>query len=520
MAAIRLYNTRHAVRLVFAFYLLFIVTPHMRSTDSVCTGYWTDMYNPLEPFSVCSAGRNTSETIVPWSGRGTMTQDICAFSVHPAFCSMSLLLCGDVESNPGPDTMCIAECKHKRKAAGDMIRCCLCACWFHEDCVGITSESERGVWPCPDCRLLSSRVSSLTAAVNKLTEIAENLSTKLNEMETTRSEDTRRLMEKTELLVSGNTELKAQVGDVNGVAKTIAENTAKLQAAPTEDKEPPCLVIGDSMVKDLAESKLENTRVIYKRDGRITDVAEKVRNLQHRQKSITLVVGVNDCSGNECQATDIVESYGRLMDVAKEKAQQVTVSSIPPRLNTDAMEKIRAVNAGLVATCRDRGVTYADNDPYFTFPDGSVNEGYVESDGIHLTRSGLNRLARTTRLQMKDANVGVEGRYSQPTQSRTSPISAKACGKRLRTPEMSAVIIAGNGVISGTYVDMRANSSVIPAKGMVTKPSSVAATRRMAKKKSPKIGTMIATAVLTPMVYMYCPKVMTLKLIPIETQTV
>ncbi len=43
---------------------------------------------------------------------------------------------------------------------------------------------------------------------------------------------------------------------------------------------------------------------------------------------------------------------------------------------------------------------------------------------------------------------------------------------------MSAVIIAGNGVISGTSVGMRANSSVIAAKVMVTKPSSVAGRNR------------------------------------------
>ena len=33
---------------------------------------------------------------------------------------------------------------HSGRSKGEMIRCCLCANWFHEDCVGIKSEDDRG----------------------------------------------------------------------------------------------------------------------------------------------------------------------------------------------------------------------------------------------------------------------------------------------------------------------------------------------------------------------------------------
>ncbi len=69
-------------------------------------------------------------------------------------------------------------------------------------------------------------------------DFAENLFTKLNEMETARSEDTWRLLEKTERLVSGSTELKAHVVNVNGITKTMAENivTAKRQTCILREK--------------------------------------------------------------------------------------------------------------------------------------------------------------------------------------------------------------------------------------------------------------------------------------------
>ena len=36
----------------------------------------------------------------------------------------------------------LQKCKHERKEKGGMTRCCLCALWYHEDCVGITSHEE------------------------------------------------------------------------------------------------------------------------------------------------------------------------------------------------------------------------------------------------------------------------------------------------------------------------------------------------------------------------------------------
>ncbi len=49
---------------------------------------------------------------------------------HPVYHQQTLLLSGDVELNPGPiKDLCLAACKHGRRKAGEMIRCCLCAGW-------------------------------------------------------------------------------------------------------------------------------------------------------------------------------------------------------------------------------------------------------------------------------------------------------------------------------------------------------------------------------------------------------
>ena len=64
-----------------------------------------------------------------------------------------------------PKLHCTAECKHGGSEKGDMIRCCLCATWYHEVCVDL-KEHDRGVWPCPSCRQLNSRVEDMAKNVN------------------------------------------------------------------------------------------------------------------------------------------------------------------------------------------------------------------------------------------------------------------------------------------------------------------------------------------------------------------
>ena len=67
---------------------------------------------------------------------------------------------------------CVKDCKFngKKSGGGDFIRCCLCAEWYHEKCVGIKSNESPGLWPCPNCRTMASDVKLLSESVKKLAE--------------------------------------------------------------------------------------------------------------------------------------------------------------------------------------------------------------------------------------------------------------------------------------------------------------------------------------------------------------
>ena len=81
---------------------------------------------------------------------------------------------------------------------------------------------------------------------------------------------------------------------------------------------------------------------------------------------------------------------------------------------------IEAVNAGLVSLCKEKAATFADNTPSFTLSDGSVNDGYLLPDGVHLTRTAVDRVVKNLRLPVKGPTRGVTASQQKPRQSQTA----------------------------------------------------------------------------------------------------
>ena len=107
--------------------------------------------------------------------------------------------------------------------------------------------------------------------------------------------------------------------------------------------------------------------------------------------------GGNDCEANLFKSADaILKSYSELIDVAIEKCQTVKVISILClRLNSkDIQDRIDAVNAGMVYAC--------NVEKRFHLADGTINDGYIFKDGIHITRNAMNKSAYKVKLHIQD----------------------------------------------------------------------------------------------------------------------
>ena len=160
------------------------------------------------------------------------------------------------------------------------------------------------------------------------------------------------------------------------------------------------MLVGSSLIRDIDERKLTNTKVLCCRGAHITDLTSKVQDLKDDDKfdRAVLVGGGNDCSSLDADVSSLLDNYRYLIEVTKAKAYDVTVSSVCPRGEEDAQQNIDALNAGLQGLCSDLGCHYKDNTSFLTLSDGSINEGYFVSDKVHLTYKGQSKLAQNLGL--------------------------------------------------------------------------------------------------------------------------
>ncbi len=351
-------------------------------------------------------------------------------------------LAGDVELNSGPDKHCIAKCKHNGSDSGNMIRCCLCASWFHEEFVGLTSSSDQGFWPCPECRQTGSRVQNLTLAVENLTTITTNLVEQVKEMKRTQEKENEELQTAKTALQTENTSLKESIATLN---TKLPEMKWQSFRGPNQKKS---VLVGDGSIKHVSHQNLKDTEVICEDNGLLQSIGDRLRRLNCGYDSMDIVAGSADnrrAISTSKPAADIVESYRVIVDIAKDKARNVTISSIPPLLDlTDSENKVASVNAGLLQLCQESKITFAGNTSMFTLGDGSTNDGYFEQDGYHITPTATNKLIKRLGVKLRDDNCNPcdataqrhqesQGRRqdtpTQPYPNRRSDVRCFYCGE-------------------------------------------------------------------------------------------
>ena len=87
-----------------------------------------------------------------------------------------------------------------------------------------------------------------------------------------------------------------------------------------------------------------------------------------------------------------------------------------------AVVGILSLNAGQKVACDDLGAEFVDNDPSFHLQDGTINDGYLLSDGVHLSRAATNKLVSNLKLQL---HHGETSAHHVNRQWRLAPQQAK-----------------------------------------------------------------------------------------------
>jgi lysophospholipase L1-like esterase len=292
-----------------------------------------------------------------------------------------------------------------------------------------------------DLKTQNTNIMCLLDMMSKQTHLISGLATKLDGMSKRLDKMDKRdsvHVSKIDELVTENRKLRATVGNLtHGISSNTWSNFRRGQDSEKT------LLMGTSLLRDVDAEKLRNTDVVCKRGGHIRDFVKTVKDMtsdNHYDRAV-LVLGGNDCASSSKTASTVIEEYSNLVKELKSRCQTVTVSSVCPRLKPDNIkEQIDAVNAGLQSMCADDDkTTFINNDPIFHLADGSINDGYLLTDGVHLRRQATTKLARNLKLNIISHNEGVCVDVNRRRDVRDTDRNSHENSSDHDTPELSHV---------------------------------------------------------------------------------
>lgn len=169
---------------------------------------------------------------------------------------------------------------------------------------------------------------------------------------------------------------------------------------------------------------------------------EAVALMQPRRVLITF--GTNDVSSS-LTAEKFIENYESGIKAIQEAypSVDIIINSIPPigkqHSNSDmSQSQIDAYNKAIVQMCEENGWKYLNSAEVLKGSDGYAKSGYVDSDGIHLTRTALDALfeyIRTHSYITEDDRPALE---DVPKHTEDKDVSASTASSVLATPTPAA----------------------------------------------------------------------------------
>ena len=226
-------------------------------------------------------------------------------------------------------------------------------------------------------------------------------------------------------LVSDVNELKGLKTDVLQVATSVSKLTCSVENqdgldSDDEDEEEEddaqpqgTLLIGDSLLRSL-ESTAEDLKITCQNGAKLCDLKKTLKQLNPKKQkysNLYIICRTNDIATKKA-ANKIADEFKTVLQIAKEKAENVCLCSILPRSDNKAdIAKIDDLNRLIRTMATELQVECIDNDKNFRFQDGSVDETTLAADQLHLSAIGCQRLLQNLKLHEK-AKVTIGGSHS------------------------------------------------------------------------------------------------------------
>ena len=295
--------------------------------------------------------------------------------------------------------VCVHNCFHNGNSnKGNVVQCHLCQTWIQPECVGQNDSDIVGIWSCPTCRTLPVLVQQLLDR----SSVLESMFIRLEE---------------------SNRQLVALVGEQRKEMSELRDGMKSANACSYADVvRAPRAPRGDSLVRDIDVMRTAagvETNVCCKSGASFAEICDMIVEAANHDtlNGIVVVGGTKEAMGN-VSIDEIKERTQVLITKAKSVAEAVTVGSVLPWRDHDP-ERLGKVNGAI------RETKYVDHDGNFTFRDGTVDEAAYVSDGLHLSRGGVDRML---------ANFALPKRKAKKTERQPNT----RCDSRRVTPRAAA----------------------------------------------------------------------------------
>ena len=239
---------------------------------------------------------------------------------------------------------------------GNVVQCHLCQTWIHPECVGQNDSGIVGIWSCPTCRTLPVLVQQLLDR----SSVLESMLVRLEE---------------------SNRQLVALVGERLHPELRDGMKSANACSYAVRASRGVTLLVGNSLVHDIDVMRTADdaeTNVCCKSGASFAEIGEMIDEAANHDKLNGIVV-----------VDELKERTQLLITKAKSVAEAVTVGSVLP-WRDHYPERLAKVNGAILETCCEMCVKYVDHDGNFTFRDGTVDKAAYVSDGLHLSRGGVD----------------------------------------------------------------------------------------------------------------------------------
>jgi len=298
-----------------------------------------------------------------------------------------------VRTPPPPKLQCVSNSCTKQESESGSIECSLCAVTYHKSCVGMKGRKPN-VWFCILCKRMSTTVSSLKGQVKELETKAYIQDIRITEQDDKINEQERLIKS----LQEENATLKAIMDTQKVISPNdeATESTDKASDPVSNNETTKTLLIGDSILRDINERGLDNTKVECLRGKKAEDIQQKLKETNiHEYGTVVIHGSTNDCTSivNE-QLAEMV--YEEIIDDLNTRSPStaVVISTICPRDdNSDHQENVDKLNDNLRNLAETKGCILVDNDMNFKLRNNNPDVSALDkSDRLHLSKIGTKRL--------------------------------------------------------------------------------------------------------------------------------